>query len=396
MLGNICVMPWLHTATISDGTVKLCCVAHADSKLNLNEQTITEIWNSDYYQQQRKEFLEGSKPKACEHCWKEEAAGVRSHREISNDIFIRHLGEAKVKELCSTTVVEQAPMTIDFRLGNTCNLQCVMCQPSDSSKWVKPAKQLAETITSDLKWDWKFKSAVDVTKFEWYKREQFWSDFDNIAHGIKHITFGGGEPLLVKEHRELIKRLVANGHAKGMKLLYHTNGTIYDQEIINLWSHFDEVKLMLSIDGLGEINDYIRRPSKWAEVEHNLRLYDQTNDNIVVAINTTVQVSNIAHLDKFAQWLLDQNFNKVGRQTDGGIFFASLLHWPTYLSIQVLPDSMKKTVTENLSAFILEHPGNSGIERLRTVVEFMNADNQSHLWTRTAEYFAKLDLLNAN
>lgn len=389
-------MPWVHTATISDGTVKLCCVAHADSKLNLNEQTITEVWNSEYYQQQRREFLAGGKPKACEHCWREEAAGVRSHREISNDIFQRHLGKDYLDRLCSSEVVEQVPLTIDFRLGNTCNLQCVMCQPSDSSKWVKPAKQLAARIKSNLKWDWTFKSNIDTTKFEWYKRKQFWSDFDTIAEGIKHITFGGGEPLLVKEHKELIKRLVENGHAKSMKLLYHTNGTIYDQEIVDLWSHFDEVKLMISIDGLEEINDYIRRPSKWAEVYDNLKLYDQTGSNIVVAINTTVQVSNIANLTKFAQWMLDEKFIKVGHQTDGGIFFASVLHWPKYLSVQVLPEGMKRAVSEEIQKFCDLYPTNPGVQRLRTVVDFMNADNQSHMWPRTTEYFANLDSLDAD
>jgi MoaA/NifB/PqqE/SkfB family radical SAM enzyme len=396
MRKNICVMPWVHTATISDGSVKLCCVAHSDSKLNLNEQTITEVWNSEYYQQRRQEFLNNEQPTACEHCWREEAAGVRSHREISNDIFEKHLGKEYLDSLCSTTIVEQAPLTIDFRLGNTCNLQCVMCQPSDSSKWVKPAKQLANTIKSDLKWDWKFKSAVDVTKFEWYKRQEFWSDFDALAHGIKHITFGGGEPLLVKEHKALIKRLVKNGHAKGMKLLYHTNGTIYDQDIVDLWNHFDEVKLMISIDGLGEINDYIRRPSKWADIYDNLNLYDRTGPNIIVAVNTTVQVSNIANLTKFAQWMLDQEFAKVGRQSDGGIYFASVLHWPKYLSVQVLPDGMKQSVSNEIAVYCDQHPGNPGVQRLRSVIDFMNADNQSHLWPRTTEYFASLDSLNAN
>lgn len=389
-------MPWVHTATISDGSVKLCCVAHNDSGLNLNIQSITEVWNSDYYKQQRRDFINGLQPKACDHCWKEEASGIRSHREISNDIFVKHLGKEYLDRLCSSDIVESAPMTIDFRLGNTCNLQCVMCQPSDSSKWVKPAKQLAETITSEIKWDWKYKSNIDVSKFEWYKRQQFWDDFISIAGAVKHITFGGGEPLLVKEHKILLKRLVSAGFSSDMKLLYHTNGTIYDQEIVDLWNSFNEVKLMISIDGLRDVNDYIRRPSKWSDVENNLRLYDQTNSNIIVAVNTTVQISNAGNLTKFAQWLLDQNFIKVGKQTDGGIFFASVLHWPKYLSVQVLPQSMKDIVSKDILDFCDQYPSNPGVQRLRSVVDFMNSSDRSELWTQATEYFARLDSLSAN
>ena len=389
-------MPWVHTATISDGTVKLCCVAHADSGQNLNEVTITEAWNSNYYQQQRQAFINGAKPKSCEHCWKEEDAGLKSHRQISNELFEKHLGKEYLENLCENIEVSQAPLTIDFRLGNTCNLQCVMCQPSDSSKWVKPAKQLAEVLENEIKWEWKHKSNIDVSKFDWYKQEQFWKDFDAIAHGVRHITFGGGEPLLIKEHKTLIKRLVENGHSKSMKLLYHTNCTIYDQDLVDLWAEFDEVKLMLSIDGVADVNDYIRRPSRWSEVEENLRLYDQTGDNIVVAINTTVQINNVAHLPEFAQWLLDQNFNKVGKQTDGGIFFASVLHWPKYLSIQVLPPRIKLSVTTEIVEFVRQYPDNPGVQRLMGVVDFMNARDESFLWVRAKEYFAKLDALKAN
>jgi MoaA/NifB/PqqE/SkfB family radical SAM enzyme len=271
-----------------------------------------------------------------------------------------------------------------------------MCQPSDSSKWVKPARQLAEVLESEIKWEWKHKSNIDISKFDWYKQEQFWKDFDQISPGVKHITFGGGEPLLIKEHKTLINRLVDNGYAKGMKLLYHTNCTIYDQEIVDLWGHFDEVKLMLSIDGVGEVNDYIRRPSKWSNVEEILRLYDQTGDNIIVAVNTTVQINNVAHLPEFAQWMLSQNFNKVGKNTDGGIFFASVLHWPKYLSIQVLPPEIKQSVTIDIVEFVRRYKNNPGVRRLMSVVDFMNARDESFLWDKAKEYFSKLDSLNAN
>ena len=38
----------------------------------------------------------------------------------------------------------RAVQYIDLRLGNTCNMQCVMCQPRESSRWLPTARRLSE------------------------------------------------------------------------------------------------------------------------------------------------------------------------------------------------------------------------------------------------------------
>jgi sulfatase maturation enzyme AslB (radical SAM superfamily) len=275
---------------------------------------------------------------------------------ISNGIFSQKAGAHKIEELINETLPDGTyntlPPTIDFRLGNVCNLQCVMCQPSDSSKWVVPSKKLSKVLESPIKFDWQYKSNLDINQFDWAKQQSFWEDFYKIAPNIRHITFGGGEPLLVKEQKLLVKKLVDDNLAKNIELLYHTNCTIYDQELLDYWSNFKSVKLMLSIDGTDSVNSYIRRPANWDEIEQNLKLYDKTPDNIIVSINCTIQLANILNCVDFAKWLLDQKFKKVGVSTDGGIFFASLLHWPRYLSIQVLPAHIKETATTELLNFV--------------------------------------------
>jgi hypothetical protein len=94
--------------------------------------------------------------------------------------------------------------------------------------------------------------------------------------------------------------------------------------------------------------------------------------------------------------MLSQNFNKVGKSTDGGIFFASVLHWPKYLSIQVLPPEIKQSVTIDIVEFVRRYKNNPGVRRLMSVVDFMNARDESFLWDKAKEYFSKLDSLNTN
>ena len=389
---NLCWKPWVHMATNSNGDVKLCCIAQNDSNLNLNDMSIDEVWNSDYYRKIRLDMLNGIQVPSCETCWKEEALGIESHRMISNRGYENRLKEQGVIDIISSTdstgYFERTPATIDVRLGNTCNLECVMCGPSDSSKWVKRSKHLSNNLESKIKLVWDYRSKVNTSQFDWYKNEKFWEDFSKIAPGLKHITFGGGEPLYIKEHKNIIRYLVDNNLAPKIELHYHTNGTIYDQEVVDMWAKFKEVKVMLSIDGYNEVNSYIRRPIGWDTIESNLRLYDTTSDNIIISINTTVQMLNALYLTTFAKWLLDQNFRKVGKRSDGGIFFASILHYPDYLSIQALPQDAKREVTKMICDLISEFPSNTGVQRLSAVLDFMNADDKTALLPYTLDFLA--------
>jgi MoaA/NifB/PqqE/SkfB family radical SAM enzyme len=121
---TFCVLPWVHAATLTDGNVQLCCVAGRGSGVNLNEQTLSEYWNSEHVRDARRRMLAGRKVKACQRCYL------------------------------------TAPLqSIDLRLGNTCNMQCVMCQPRESSRWLPTARRLSELVEGrELKGVWDFKS----------------------------------------------------------------------------------------------------------------------------------------------------------------------------------------------------------------------------------------------
>ncbi len=389
-------MPWLHMATLPNGDVKLCCIAQNDSKLNLGKESIVTVWNGDYYKKTRAQFLAGEEVSACSACWKEERIGIESHRMIANRGYINRLGQEAVDKILSDTengVLNDLPPTLDLRLGNTCNLECIMCQPGDSSKWVSRSKKLADKLDGDLKSVWIYKSNMVVSN-EWYKKEQFWNDIKLISPSIKHITFGGGEPLYIKEHKILLDYIIDSGYSTNIELHYHTNGTIYDSIIVERWSKFKEVKVMISIDGYADVNSYIRRPANWKTIEDNLKLYDNTESNIITSINTTVQMANVTTIDKFAQWLLDQDYKKIGKRSDGGIFFASLLHYPPHQTVQVLPKEFKKEATSRLQSLIFKYPTNSGIARLSAVVDFMNAADNSNLFPQSIDFLKANDQID--
>lgn len=392
---TFCVLPWTHMATWTDGSALLCCVAKNSYQNNLNDQTVSEIWNSDHWKDARKKMLAGQKVMACEHCYKEEAAGIRSHRINENVLWTRELGEDRIDELVSATqedgTLDEDLVTLDFRLGNTCNLQCVMCRPQDSSMWLNPGKKLFDVLESDAKWDWKHKLEIDTTKFEWYKKEKLWQDFEPMFGNIRHMIFAGGEPLLIKEHHRLLRKLVETGHSKHINLRYHTNGTVLPEEVLELWNHFGYVELMISMDAWGEHHDYVRYPADWNTILTNLKTLDNTPDNIEVKILCTVHGLNIFYMPEFANNLLAQNFKKVGVRHHDGLFHAGTVHWPKYLCTQLFPKSIKEAIRKKWESYTDLYELKQWKEKISYQLDFMDQSDLSEYYPSFLDYVNGLD-----
>lgn len=395
---TFCILPWTHIATYTDGSALLCCVASSEKDLNLNKMTLNEVWNSEHFKSARRDMLAGKQFKNCSACYKEEAVGIHSHRQIENHIWKNKLGEEFIENLVKRTKPDGSIdidwVTLDLRLGNTCNLQCIMCRPKDSSKWFKHAKILKEELKTDARWDWKYKiENYSTNNFEWYKDPDFLKDFYDSSDNLRHIIFGGGEPLYIKEHKEILKKLVEINAADHIELRYHTNGTIYDEEVVNLWTKFKRVDIMISLDGAKEVNDYIRYPADWSVIEKNLHLYDTTPDNINIKILCTVQALNMYYLPEFINWLMEQNYKKITKSQPDGIFHTGVLHHPQYLCAKVLPEHTKIKITEKIHQYAELKPNDPTVNRLKKLVDFMNSEDWSHLLNQTQEYIKKIDQL---
>lgn len=382
-------------ATWTDGSALLCCVAKNSEQYNLNDQTVKEIWNSKHWKDARKKMLAGEKVSACDHCYKEEAAGIRSHRINENVLWTRELGKEKIDSLIEATqedgTLDEDLVTLDLRLGNTCNLQCVMCRPQDSSMWLKPGKKLVDILATDAKWDWKHKIDIDTTKFEWYKKENLWQEFEPMFANIRHMIFAGGEPLLIKEHFRLLKRLVETGHSKHINLRYHTNGTTLPQEILELWKEFSYVELMVSLDAWGEHHDYVRYPADWSVILNNLKTLDNTPDNIEIKILCTVHALNIFYIPEFANNLLNCNFKKIGMRHHNGLFHAGTVHWPRYLCTQVFPKEIKQQIRDNWESNTTLYELPQWKDKISQQLNFMDQEDLSELYPQFLDYTQGLD-----
>ncbi|MEK6406573.1 MAG: twitch domain-containing radical SAM protein [Acidobacteriota bacterium] len=394
---TFCVLPWVHAATLPDGNVQLCCVSGGGSGVNLNEHTLADYWNSEYVKDARRRMLAGEEVKACQHCYNEEAHGYRSHRIVENEVWHKRCGEEPMRQLISRTAadgtLDAALQQVDLRLGNTCNMQCIMCQPRESSRWLPAAKKLSEICQdAELKREFSVRSTLDASRFEWYRNVEFWSNLKTFLPHVKEIILAGGEPFLIAEQFAFVKLCCELGEAHHIRLRYHTNGTVFPEEMPGYWEQFERVHFLVSLDGIDEVANYVRYPSPWTEIEDNVRCLDNLGANTVTSFLFTTHALNVYRIPEVCDWADRGGFQ--GRRYFSHIqdyVSLSLVHRPAYLNVRVLPNRYKLAVNDKLEAYMRTRMDGQRADKLAGILSYMHGADCSRSLPTLVEYTEMLD-----
>lgn len=271
---TFCFDPFKSLNITAEG-ISSCCVMPTWEVDNIdfqNDATLQEI---------RNQWNKNTWPAACYACKKFENEGFASRRQaIPAWMSGNNVTDTSVELI-----------RLDYWCGNMCNLRCAICGPENSIAWQKELGILKSERTriTNHKWD-----QIDISKLKW-------------------VHFNGGEPLLNKEHLDLLKAIPV---PENVILNYNTNGTVRASvELIALWEKFKLVQLDFSIDDIGERFEYQRYPASWDEVVSNLDWYRDTMPvNIMFDIAATVSILNASNQHNIQAWF-SENFS-TNRVTD--------------------------------------------------------------------------------
>lgn len=430
---TFCILPWIHLSTRPGGTVRTCCTSNASSvgptndkthggqvgllkdefghPENLNDKTFLELWNNTYMKNVRLKMLAGEQPASCIKCYKEEKTGHRSKRQWETEYWSKRVD---IKELLSETntngSVPPKLRYVDLRLGSKCQLACIMCSPHDSSGWIKEWKSVYPSIENEVLQDtMQWNKMGNDSHYNWHKNNpKFWEEFYEQIPYFKQVYFAGGESTIIKEHYEILNKIIEMGYANQIELRYNSNGLELPDKLFKLWSHFKLVRFHFSIDDIHERNDYIRYPSRWETIERNLDLLDNSDDNIEVTIACAVQLLNIFYIPDFIKWKLLKKYKKINPWPLGaGMLNYHFVYWPPHLNIKVLPRNFKEECHKKYEEFYIwleenwqlsNAPSkeeflnsNYGIMRLRGMINFMKSEDWSIRLPESNEYITKMD-----
>jgi len=330
MSKSFCIMPWNNVSVDPDGSVKPCCISRDyikksdGTKFNLGHDKIEDFYNSPDYIEIRQKMLSGETVPGCSQCTQIESYGKESKRIITNRRFADQLNQTE-------TTVKSDIEYFDLRFGNLCNLKCRSCIPLNSS-------QLDKQVIEHPKLK-KFYHNSNYNINDWYETEIFDSNlFSNLSH-IKLLYITGGEPSLIKKNFELLKKLIKEGYSKDISLIINSNLTNDKSDFFDLIVEFKKVSFYASVDGYDSVQEYLRYPSDWSQIDKNIqKLVERRADNIELKLAPVIQIVNLGSITDLFEYA-----EKFNRQADKLVVdvFLNVLENPSYLNILHLPNEYK-------------------------------------------------------
>jgi len=287
--------PWAHTYISPQGERRLCCASreehsfqkqyidasnderygdikesktHADE---FNPTSLEEHWNSEYMRDIRKKLMAGERIPQCDVC-NEDILSMSSYRKWFTGVMFRDKIQEAFDKTDDDGRTDMPVISFDYRYSNLCNFKCRMCGEQLSSSWE------AEKKKHDM---WTPENQPFMIPEVKHKMQDFQINVVEpefrkaISDGIvEEIYWVGGEPLMYDIHWWALEEMVNNGSAKNCYLRYNSNLSRVDFKGQNLYDYLPEFKdwlMCASIDGTGEIVEFIRKGIVWEDWLENFK-----------------------------------------------------------------------------------------------------------------------------
>lgn len=283
---TFCIIPWAQTRLSPNGDLLPCC--KIDFKFptqNIGRiDSFNQWWNGEALRSLRRDLNSGVKNPHCRACWDDESAGKSSLRLEYNQQF------AKYKDLKSIRNHDQGhnpdlPIVLDLNLSNICNFKCVMCTPYSSSRIGAERTQYQDKFNA-IPFVRDISGSYDPA---WPEKELFQKLLADTAPNVKSMELKGGEPLLIKNLINIIKS-IPNKEESVIALT--TNGSVeIDDDFLKELSKFKSLWFFVSVDGIGELGEYIRYGSHWPQVDSTVKKVSQLK-NCTFRLSVVLQFSS--------------------------------------------------------------------------------------------------------
>ena len=271
---TFCMAPWVHTFISPQMERRMCCASrepsmnfkqYIDSSKPANDELkllpLKEHWNSDHMKSVRKRLMAGEEIPECATC-NHKLLNAQVYRQHFNRFYRDGIDEAFEK----TNDEGETSMQVaswDYRFSNLCSFSCRMCGPPLSSSWETENKKQGKFepwMQKDVK--------AQLQKFhDQHIVKEFLESVENKS--VREFYWCGGEPLMWKIHWTAMQRVVELGYANEVFARYNSNMSRISYFGENLFddvlSKFQDWQINASIDGTGEIGEYIRTGLKYDE-----------------------------------------------------------------------------------------------------------------------------------
>jgi hypothetical protein len=279
---TFCMAPWTHTYLSPQTERRLCCASrepaqsfkqYIDTGNDAKEYkplTLKEHWNSAHMRSVRLRMMAGEELSECEVC-DHKLLNTDVYRSYWNRLFQNKIDEAfeKTDDSGATTM---PTISFDYRFNNLCNFKCRMCGDMLSSSWEAESRKHDRWSKESQPW---MASPLreQIIKFQDTQVVQEFVDAIE-KKTIKEIYWCGGEPLMWDMHWKAMQRIIELGFAKEVYVRYNTNlsrTSFKGIKLFDLLPEFQDWQICSSLDGTGEVGEYIRDGLNYEQWLQNFR-----------------------------------------------------------------------------------------------------------------------------
>ena len=288
-----------------NGEFRPCCMYHFPLKEKY--KNISEAFYSEEMNQMRSDMERGIEHEGCSKCKLDEKHSAKKslykkNRESYRKQFDGWYPNPKL-----------GIRYLEISTSNRCNFKCITCNERFSN-------QFGDTIDNDL---------PDPAIYE----------------NLDRLKLLGGEPFLDKRNIEILKAVPR----KNIELWMVTNGSIWpNEETVKLLNEFKKLVISVSIDGYGELAEFVREGTKWERIERHMNRFHYEFDAkphfVFHSINAPFFEETTEQFDfRVEEWSTD------------------FLLGPKWLNIQYLPYDVKQYIihknpllSESLTKYLIE------------------------------------------
>jgi hypothetical protein len=269
---NLCLAPWVHTYLSPQTERRMCCASREPAQ-NFEQYidtaagtgryipvTLEAHWNSEHMRSVRRRMMNGETLPECEVC-NDKLLNTSVYRDYFSQLF-----GARTAEVWDNTLPDGStsmrPVSWDYRFSNLCNFKCRTCGDMLSSAWESEQKTWNMVDVSNSKNNW---MVPEIRKeISLFQDTQIEAEFNDAVerHSVEEIYWVGGEPLMYEQHWRYMKRIIELGDGDKLYARYNTNLSRVDYRGVNLFRdilvHCRDWQICASLDGTGEIGEYIR------------------------------------------------------------------------------------------------------------------------------------------
>ena len=312
-----CTMKWLHQTLYLHTGDNHSCYHPKPHHIQLEEIAVNPaaLHNTAHKKEQRKQMLEGERPKECYYCWNiEDLPGEHASDRVLHSGGNPWAEQAieKLAQLPWDTDIN--PKYLEVSFGNNCNFRCGYCGPQASTMWMEEVKEHGDYDITHPQY------SIDFLQHGTYYGpkddnpyiDAFWKWWPSLRNDLHTLRITGGEPLMNKGAMQFFD-LLDREPAPNLEISINSNLGVSFSRVDRLTEQVKKLtqekkiktlNVFTSIDSWGAQAEYMRTGLDCAHWERNMLeiVKMKKRVNFMCTFNVLCVTNFQSLLEKVVEW----------------------------------------------------------------------------------------------